>query len=169
MNKMSVCLAASLASLVVMVQTTEAGTVLSSKVQCYRITDGGAPGWTKTLKINPQKMLTEKYGVVVGVIGLEHAQNTSESYYNQLAGAASFVPKSSLLLTDTVQISLTGNSYGTDTGGSAGVKGVWTINYAFSPTTSSLNGTKTFEPSAGGSAIVSNIQATTTEISCKDF
>lgn len=170
MSRMKVRLAVSLIPLVLLAQTVEAKSVLGSKVQCYRINDGAAGGWTKTLKINPQKRLTEKYGVVVGVIGLEHAVNTSESYYNQLTGAASFIPDAPATpLSGTVQISLTGTSYGTDTGSSGGVQGLWTANYAFSPTTMTLNGYKTFQPAAGGGEVVSVIKTTTSEISCKEF
>ena len=112
---------------------TEARVVLSAKDHCFQVgsvTDGG---WNTIIKIKPQQALTEKVGAIIQVAGLEwgsKATNPPLNYYNQMTGAGSYIPPGGQEVTDEIiQIALLGTGYGTDTATSAGVRGLWRVDY----------------------------------------
>lgn len=113
--------------------TVQAAVVLTGRTHCYQVL-GNPPGaWSQTFKIEVGRAVTDRSGSVSRVTGLERgfkAVYPPLYYFNGLAGAAFYVPAEDQELSDVVQVTLTGNSYGTDTGASDGIRGLWTLNYS---------------------------------------
>lgn len=184
MNKISIIGLAAIIPAIALSSVVEAKTVLSAKERCFQIGQTEAGGWAETLKIKPQQALSGKYGAVVEVVGLEHgskAVNPPVNYYNQLAGAASYIAGGDQeVVSNIVQIALVGTSYGTDTGG-AGIHGLWTPAYTLMLEPEQrgkipggrLVGVNTFQPIGAGRvadpATQIKVDEPVTEISCKGF
>jgi hypothetical protein len=163
----------------------EAKTVLSAKERCFQVGQTVAGGWNETLKIKPQQSLSGKYGAVIEVVGLEHGSKAVSpplNYYNQFAGAASYIAGGDQeVASNIVQVALVGNSYGTDTASGAGIHGLWSFDYTLMLEPEKrgkipggrLVGVKTFQPIGAGRdadpAIQSKVDEPLTEISCKGF
>ena len=163
----------------------EAKTVLSAKERCFQIGQPAIGGWNEKLKIKPQQALTDKPGAVVEVVGLDHgskAVNPPLNYYNQFAGAASYIGKGDQEVTGEVaQIALVGTSYGTDTATAAGIHGLWTFDHSLmlEPEKKGkipggrMVGYDTFKPTEVGHendpATQTVHEELVTEISCKGF
>ena len=184
MNKISIIGLAAI-SAIALSSAVEAKTVLSAKERCFQIGQTEAGGWNEVLKIKPQQALTDKPGAVVEVVGLEHgskAVNPPLNYYNQFAGAASYIAGGDQEVTSNiVQIALIGTSYGTDTGTAAGIRGLWTFDHSLmlEPEKKGkipggrMVGYDTFKPTEVGHendpATQTVHEELVTEISCKGF
>lgn len=112
----------------------EAGVSLSGKDHCYTI-DGNPPGaWSQTFRIKVGNPVFDRAGSVVKVTGVEQgfkAVYPPLTYYNGLAGAAFYLPPSDQETgaAGQVEISLTGESYGTSDATSSGVHGLFSLEY----------------------------------------
>jgi hypothetical protein len=181
----TISIVAGLIAAITLSSIVEAKTVLSAKERCFQV--GGTPpgGWSQTLKIKPQQALTDKKGAVVETIGLAHGSKAVEpalNYYNQFAGAASYIGRGDQeVVGNVVQIALVGTSYGTDTGTAAGIHGLWSFSYILmlepekkgKIPTGKLVGVDTFKPIGDGHhadpATTSLVDETVAEISCSGF
>ena len=125
---------ASLVAAMALSSVVEAKTVLSAKERCFRLGQQLEGGWNEVLKIRPQQALTDKKGAVIEVVGVSHgsrAVTPALNYYNQFAGAASYIAGGDQEVVGTViQIALVGTSYGTHSGAVDGVPGVWSFQYS---------------------------------------
>jgi hypothetical protein len=134
MKKIAKNILTSIAVVISLSTSVEAKTVLSAKERCFQVGETAIGGWGTVLKIKPQQALTDKPGAVVEVVGLEHGSkpvNPPLNYYNQLAGAASYIASGDQEVTDNItQIALVGTSYGTDTATTEGIHGLWTFDYS---------------------------------------
>lgn len=185
MTKIAKNILTSIAVVMSLYTTAEAKTVLSAKERCFQVGETAIGGWATVLKIKPQQALTDKRGAVVEVVGLEHGSkpvNPPLNYYNQLAGAASYIASGDQEVTDNItQIALVGTSYGTDTATAAGIHGLWTFDYSLmlEPEKKGkiaggrLVGVENFKPLASGlmpdPSKTTTIDQAVTEVSCKGF
>jgi hypothetical protein len=168
----------------------EAKTVLSKKERCFSIGDppGDPPsagGWIQLLKIKPQQALTDKQGTVVETVALVRGAKPvypPPTYYNQFAGAASYIAADSQVVKENVvQIALVGTSYGTDTGFGTGIYGLWSFSYTLmlepekkgKVPGGKLMGVDTFKPIGNGHdadpASQTLVNEPVNEISCSAF
>lgn len=132
MKKTVIALSATI-STIILSSGVEARTALSARERCFQIGQPVPGGWNEVLKIKPQQALTDKPGALVETIGLVHGAKTPHpplNYYNQFAGAASYIPPGDQEVDNVVQIALVGTSYGTDTGTPEGIYGLWTLGYS---------------------------------------
>jgi hypothetical protein len=178
-------LSAGLVAAMVLSSVVEAKTVLSAKERCFQVSQSASGGWNEVLKIKPQQALTDKKGAVIETVGLEHGSKAvipPLNYYNQFAGAGSYIPAGDQEVIDnSVQIALVGTSYGTDTGTAAGIHGLWSFEYTLmlEPEKKGkipggrLVGEKTFKPTEAGHKddpeVSSVIDESVSEISCAAF
>ena len=185
MNKITTYAVATLVASIGLSSAVEAKTVLSAKERCFQFGRTEPGGWNEVLKIKPQQALSDKRGAIIEVVGLEHGSKTVTpplNYYNQFAGAASYIASGDQEVTgNIVQIALVGTSYGTDTATAGGVHGLWAFDYSLmlEPETKGkipggrVVGEKTFEPIGAGHdadpTTHSKVDEQVTEISCKEF
>lgn len=152
---------ATLISTVTLSSAADAKTVLSTKQRCFQVGESIAGGWNETLKIKPQQALKDNPAAIVESVGLIHGNKAvypELNYYDQLAGAASWIPASDYEVSDVVQIALVGTSYGTKDLGPAAVPGLYSMNFSLilQPETKGsipggrLVGVKTFQPIVAG-------------------
>lgn len=181
----TISIVAGLVAAMALSSVVEAKTVLSAKERCFQVGQPPSGGWNEVLKIKPQQALTDKRGAIVEVVGLEHGSLPvfpPLNYYNQFAGAASYIASGDQEVMDNiVQIALVGTSYGTDTGAAAGIHGLWSFDYTLmlEPEKKGkipggrLVGEKTFKPTEVGHKDDPEVDSVTdeivTEISCKGF
>ena len=137
------------------------------------------------LKIRPQQALTDKKGAVIEVVGVSHgsrAVTPAMNYYNQFAGAASYIAGGDQeVVGNVVQIALVGTSYGTNTGAVDGIHGLWSFEYSLmlEPEKKGkipfgrLVGAETFRATEATQKedplVDTMVDKTATEVSCKDF
>lgn len=187
MKKITTHVVAALAATIVLSSAVEAKTVLSAKERCFQVGEPLNGGWRETLKIKPQQALTDKKGAVIETVGLAHGTKPvfpPLSYYNQFAGAASFIAASGNdqeVIGNVVQIALVGTSYGTDTAAASGISGLWSFSYTLmlEPEKKGkipggkLVGVDTFKPIGNGHdadpATQTLVNNEVTEISCSGF
>lgn len=164
--------------------TVEARTVLGAKTRCFQIGSQVPGGWHEILEIQPQRALSDRNGALIGVTGLVHGTRAVEppiSYYNQLTGSASYIPPGNQVVNDVVQIALVGTSYGTTTGTTAGVYGLYAYDFSLrlKPEKKGripggqLTGVKRFQPIGDGHdgepATSTPVDQPVTEVSCAGF
>lgn len=182
MRKITASMLLGLISVTVFSPSVAAKTVFSTKPHCFRMGQFVAGGWNGNLKIQLQRALTDHAGAAVGVVANIHGFKSVTppmDYYQPLVGSAGYVgPGDSELISNGVQITLSGTSFGTDTTDAGEVEGTWTRNNVLmlAPETKGraldgrLLGTKAFAPLSTGVIQPSvNINKTVTEISCSDF
>ena len=185
MSKHTAHLASGLAVAIALSTAVEAKTVLSAKERCFQVGEILNGGWRETLKIKPQQALTDKKGAVIETIGLAHGSKVVVpvlNYYNQFAGAASYIAAGDQEVTDNiVQIALVGTSYGTDTGAASGISGLWSFSYTLMLEPEKrgkipggkLVGVDTFKAIGNGHdadpATTTLVDKTVSEISCSGF
>ena len=135
MKKITTCALAVFTATIAISPIIEAKTVLSAKERCFEILEVQNSRWFESLKIKPQQALTNKNGAIIEIVGLVHGRlnvNPTIKYYNQLAGAASYISTAidnNQVVGNIVQVALVGTSYGTDTGTVWGISGLWSLNY----------------------------------------
>jgi hypothetical protein len=162
--------------------TAEAKTVLDASARCFLIGLVEPGGWQQTLKIKPQKALSDKAGDLVQVTALEHgtkAVNPPLAYYNPLTGSATYISQGSQqVISGMTQISLVGTSYGTSDASKNGIKGLYVQDYSVllaaqskgAIPSGSIFGVNEFKPIANPEQSEdSRNVGDLTEISCKDF
>ena len=185
MKKTTSLMLAGLIAAIGLSTAVEAKTVLSAKARCFQIGGTVIGGWDTVLKIKPQQALTDKRGAIVEVVGLEHGSKTVNpplNYYNQFAGAASYIASGDQEVTGaTVQIALVGTSFGTNTATAEGIPGLFAFDYSLMLEPESkgtipggrLVGVETFKPLVSGPGPDPSTQTTidkaVTEVSCKGF
>jgi hypothetical protein len=181
----TISIVAGLVAAMTLSSMVEAKTVLGAKERCFLFGRTEVGGWKEVLKIKPQQALSDKRGAIIEVVGLEHGSKVGTpplNYYNQFAGAASYIASGDQeVIGNIVQIALVGTSYGTDTATSQGIHGLWTFDYTLmlEPQTKGnippgrVVGEKTFKPIEVGHeadpTTHSEVDALVTEISCKEF
>ena len=181
LNVTSAALAALIAS-AVLSPSLSAKTVFSTKAHCFQMGDVVPDGWNGNLKIKLQHPLTDQKGAMVEAVANIHgykSANPPMNYYNQLIGAAGYIrPGDQEIIDDSVQITLLGTSYGSDTTEVGEVAGTWFRNNILmlekeksgKALEGTLLGTKTFTPLATGVAQPSvKINKIVKEIPCSQF
>jgi hypothetical protein len=182
----TISIVAGMVAIMALSSVVEAKTVLSAKERCFHVGDPNiSGGWSVILKIKPQQALTDKRGAIAEIVGLERGSLPifpPLSYYNQFAGAGSYIAAGDQeVVNNIVQIALVGTSYGTSTAAADAVHGVWSLDYTLmlEPEKKGkipggrLVGEKTFKPTEAGHKddpeVNSVIDEPVNEISCKDF
>lgn len=184
MNKSILIGLATLIPTVTLSPVVDAKTVLGTKQRCFQIGASVPGGWNETLKIKPQQALKDNPAAIVESVGLIHGNKAvypELDYYDQLAGAASWIPASDYEVKNVVQIALVGTSYGAKSLGPTAVPGLYTMSFSLilQPVTKGtipggrLVGLKTFQAIVAGQG---SGQTETTyydkpvqEISCSEF
>ena len=180
MKTVTTLVVASLLSSLGMTSTLEAKTLLSKKERCFKVGVAAPGGWNQTLKIKPQQALTDKKGAVVETVALEHGTKAVDqplNYYNQFAGAASYLPPGDQEISNMVQIALVGTSVGTDTGAMVGKREMFSFSYSVTLEpevkgvihSAHLFGVETVTPLEGGAPTQTVVNEQLEEIACKDF
>jgi hypothetical protein len=180
MKTVTTLVVASLMASLGMASVVEAKTLLSKKERCFKIGDAEPGGWNQTLKIKPQQALSDKKGAIVETVALEHGSKVVGqplNYYNQFAGAASYLPPGDQEISNMVQIALVGTSVGTDTGTMVGKREMFSFNYSVTLEpevkgvirSAHLFGVETVTPLEGGSPTQTVVNEQLEEIACKDF
>ena len=141
-------------------------------------------GWNETLKIKPQQALKDNSAAIIESVGLIHGNKAvypELNYYDQLAGAASWISNGDLEVSNVIQMSLVGTSYGTKSVGPAAVPGLYSMDFSLilQPETKGkipggqLVGVKTFQAIVAGQGVgqpdKTYYDKTVQEISCSDF
>lgn len=184
MNKPSILGLAILIPAIALSTSVSAKTVLSAKQRCFQIGESVVGGWNETLKIKPQQALKDNPGAIVESVGLIHGNKAvypEPNYYDQFAGAASWLPVNDYEVSNVVQIALVGTSYGTKSVGPAAASGLYSINFSLilQPETKGkipggrLIGVKTFQAIVAGQGVgqpeITYYDKPVQEISCSDF
>ena len=182
MKKTTVAALAALMASAVLAPSLSAKTVFSTKAHCFQMGDVVPGSWNGNLKVRLQRKLTDKRGEMVEAVANIHGYKSVTppmNYYNQLIGAAGYIsPGDQEIIDDSVQITLLGTSYGTDTTEAGEVPGTWFRNNILMlgkekngiGLEGKLLGTKTFTPLTTGVAQPSvNINKIVKEIPCSQF
>ena len=107
--------------------------VLTGRTHCYQV-EGNPPGaWSQTFRVEVGRAVRNRSGSLSRVTALEQgfkAVNPPLTYFNGFAGAAYYVSAEDQETGSAVEISLVGNSFGTDTGASDGIPGLWNLSYS---------------------------------------
>lgn len=175
---------ATLIPTVTLSSVADAKTVLGTKQRCFQVGEPIAGGWNETLKIKPQQALKDNPAAIVESVGLVHGNKAvypELNYYDQLTGAASWIPGADYEVSNVVQIALVGTSYGTKDVGPAAVPGLYSLDLSLilQPETKGnipggrLVGVKTFQAivagQGSGQASTEYYDKAVKEISCSEF
>lgn len=182
MRKTAATIMATLVSAVSLSPSLSAKTVFSTRAHCFQMGDVIPGAWNGNIKIKLQHTLTDQKGAMVEAVANIHGYksvNPPMNYYNQLIGAAGYIrPGDQEIIDDSVQITLLGTSYGSDTTDAGEVPGTWFRSNILmlgqekegKGLDGMLLGTKTFTPLDSGVAQPSiNINKTVKEIPCSKF
>ena len=181
MNRKTALLYLSVIFFTALANPLRAEVVLTGRTHCYQV-EGNPPGaWSQTFKVEVGRSVRNRSGSLSRVTALEQgfkAVYPPLTYFNGFAGAAYYLSAEDQEAGSAVEISLVGNSFGTDTGASDGIPGLWNLSYSMllQPARRGLSSgriimAKTFKPigngQAGDSAETSLEVRSLSEIRCR--